>query len=225
MNPIPPFQIRKEAWIWLIVILPVIVFMIVHKRLPDKIPSHYNLQGRADAYQSPLAFLLFAGGTNLFIYFLLLFVPRIDPKKASYPLFAKTYYIIRIVVHLVMTAIFCLSLMAALGTVMNIPRLIPLAVLLLFTVLGNYLGNVRPNWFVGIRTPWTLSNETVWRKTHQLGGRLMFFSGLTGFILALFASQSFLNVIVIAAVVIGAIVPAVYSYFEYRKIENSNTNS
>jgi uncharacterized membrane protein len=213
------FRIKREIWLWLILAAPLILFMALHSRLPDKIPSHFDMRGHANAYMSPGSFILVMTAISVFLYLLTLVLPMIDPKKANYILFAKTYEIIRIMVLLVFTAITCLSLLIAIGISVNITRIIFLIILLLFMVMGNFLSNVRPNWFIGIRTPWTLSSESVWKKTHQFGGKLMFFAGLAGFICCIFLPD--ILMIWIFSILVGgaSLIPVVYSYIIYRKEE------
>jgi immunity protein, SdpI family len=219
------FQFKKEIWIWLILLIPFIAFTILQKKLPENMPTHFDAYNHVNGYMHPLQFILLIGGINILLYLLLIFLPLIDPKRANYYLFSKAYFVIRLSVSLMLAAPACFNMIYATGDHINIVKLIILIVLFFFIVFANYMGNIRPNWFVGIRTPWTLSNETVWRKTHQLSGRLLFFSALAGFIFELFINGINPVFVVYPVVTIGLIIPAVYSYFEYKKItKNSSLN-
>ncbi|MHB1921764.1 MAG: SdpI family protein [Chitinophagaceae bacterium] len=218
------FTLKKEMGIWMILALPLVVFMVFRHQLPARIPSHFDFRGHADAYMRPIPFLLTMTGTSLFLYFLFLLLPRIDPKKSNYLLFQKTYYLIRVLVHLLLSSLSILSMAIALGILLNGTRLFFLILMFFFIILGNYLGHIRPNWFVGIRTPWTLSNETVWKKTHQLGSKLMFFSGLVGFMLCLFLAPALLPNVLLTIILFSVLVPVVYSFLVSRKMKVQDEN-
>lgn len=215
------FQFRKEIWLWLIMFLPVLVFLFVDHRLPPRMAIHFDFRGRPNGFMAPGPFMLEMEGIGLGIYLLLLFVPRIDPKKQNYALFAKTFFIFRATILLINAAITCLILMMGVGMIIHIGRITILLISLLFMVLGNYMSNIRPNWFVGIRTPWTLSSEKVWKKTHQLGGRTFFFAGLVGFILSLFLPNHVLLLAFPVLIGVAVLTPIIFSYLSYRKEANS----
>ncbi len=103
-----------------------------------------------------------------------------------------------------------------LGYPVKVDRFMPIGIGLLFIVLGNYLTRVEPNWFIGIRTPWTLSSDTVWRKTHRTGGWLMV---VGGFVLAasVFLPQGAFLPLLIAAILIVAVIPVVQSYILWKR--------
>ena len=90
-----------------------------------------------------------------------------------------------------------------------------------FAALGNYFQTIRPNYFIGIRTPWTLENEQVWRETHQLGGKISMIGGLLMMPLYFVSNQYFQAFAFIALVIVIALVPVVYSYIRYRAISNN----
>jgi uncharacterized membrane protein len=97
-------------------------------------------------------------------------LPKVDPRRENYAKFLSTYWLIANAVIVFMLIAHGMIIATGLGYSVKIDRLMPIGVGLLFIVLGNYLTRVEPNWFVGIRTPWTLSSDTVWRKTHRMGG-------------------------------------------------------
>jgi uncharacterized membrane protein len=92
----------------------------------------------------------------------------------------------------------------------------------LFAMLGNYFQTVRPNYFIGIRTPWTLENEQVWKNTHRLGGRLWIVGGFLIAILAFFINNNHLFSIIFGVIIsLIVIVPVVFSYTEFKKEKNT----
>lgn len=184
-------------------------------QLPDRLPIHWNIHGEVDGWGNKFMGLLFMPFLVLGLYLLLLLLPLIDPGKANYQNFQKVYGIIRIVFVAYMAAIYAATLVAAFGHSVNMTTVILPLVGVLFIVLGNFLGKIRPNWFVGIRTPWTLSSQLSWDKTHRLAGWLFMLMGLLFFPVALIQTTwSLIAMLVIDAICVTWMV--VYSYLVYR---------
>ena len=133
--------IKKEAPFWLIMLAPVVYMFLVWDRLPDELPSHWNIRGEVDGYSPAWVLPLM----NLGIYLLLLVLPKFDPRKKNYDIFSSSYYKIRLGVTTFLSLILALLIAVAQGANLPVPRLILICVLLLFAFLGNYLGTVRPN--------------------------------------------------------------------------------
>lgn len=196
--------------------------LLLYGRLPDPMPIHWNLAGQPDnfadrAYGAFLLPLTAAG-----VYLLMLVIPHLDPRRASYERFAGTYRILRSGIVLFMVFMQLVTFYSVLrgGNMLN-SNLVILAVGLLFVLLGNYMPRVRSNWFVGIRTPWTLSNEKVWRKTHQLGGRLFVLTGVL-LMASMVLPPSYSMAVILGSVVTCALIPIIYSYWVYRQVHNES---
>lgn len=217
------FNLKREWILWIIILLPVILYLFLLHQLPALIPVHYNAAGKPDTYATPIKFLTNLVPENMVLYLVFFILPRIDPKKKNYFFFTRAYFFIRFAVHFFLSALACISLLSATGWKLNVPRLITLGVMILFSILGNYMISIKPNWFVGIRTPWTLSNPKVWRKTHIWGGRLMFITGIIGFILILILPPSASPVVVFVAVGILVCFAFLYSYILYKRMPEKNT--
>ncbi len=136
---------------------------------PERIPVHWDLSGQPDRYGGKFEGLLLLPPTALGLYLLLLLLPRIDPRRANYARFRGAYFVLRVAILMFLVLIY--------GFVLLWTRRIRLDVLVirilvgrLLVVMGVVMGRVQPNWFVGIRTPWTLSSDLSWRETHRLGG-------------------------------------------------------
>lgn len=138
------------------------------------------------------------------------------------PLSRKAYVIIWAGTHVVMSIGPVCMLLAA-GS-LNMGRLIPQFIFVFLAVCGNLMYNVKPNYFFGIRTPWTLKNETVWRKTHRLGGVVLFLAGITGFILSLFVDKEQLFAMMIMVILIPTTITIIYSYYIYKKTIHQTTD-
>lgn len=150
---------------------------------------------------------------NLFVYRLYAVMYRYSEEK---PLSRKAYMVIWMGTHIIVSIGPLCSLLAA-GK-LDAGRMIPQFVLVFLAICGNLMYNLRPNMYLGIRTPWTLKNETVWRKTHRLGGVMLFVFGVAGFIGTLLADAQQIHFILVAVVLISTLIPAVYSYIIYEKL-------
>ena len=213
---------KKEAIIWLILLLPFIYAFIVWSKLPDLVPTHFNVKGEPDDYSKKAFALLLLPVMNVIIYFILFFIPHIDPRKKNYAFFGSSYQNIRLLIHLFFVGIFIFITQTTSGGEPLKLNAFFSVMLLFFALLGNYMRTVRSNFFVGIRTPWTISNDVVWRKTHELGGRIWFYSGIILAIVVFFLPQTAATIVMFCGVFFMVMIPVVYSYLEYRKINKDS---
>jgi uncharacterized membrane protein len=207
---------KNEALILSILISPLLFLMINWGDFPDSIPIHFNIKGVPDRYGSKAFGLLLIPGLNIGLYFLFLIIPKIDPSRKNYEKFIGVFRVIRTAIHIFLTFVFGIIAAFSLGYHFNISLLIFYGVLLLFLVMGNYLGSVQHNYFIGVRTPWTLANDQVWRKTHRLTAKLWVSSSILVMIILPFISRLELLVPVFIAIIAG--VPVIYSYIIFRKM-------
>lgn len=183
--------------------------------LPDTVASHFDIHGRPNGWIQKTIFYSVMIGSNVFIYFLLTFLPFIDPFKRKIEARFKNILFFRDVFLIFFVIIFSLSLQAARERTLNVD-LFGIAFGLLFIVIGNYMPKIPQNWFVGIKTPWTISSEVVWKKTHILGGWLFILAG----VFYLFCVALKINsVISLSVMVITPLISVPYSFFLYKKIE------
>jgi uncharacterized membrane protein len=200
---------------------------VLYRLLPAQVPVHWNFAGHADRYGSKLELVLFGPLGIACIWALLLVLSRIDPRRAedrlSEPSDVGTtdkegsYWT---VIHLVVVALALLHgaiLLAASGVVSGPNRVIAVALALLLLLPGNFMGRLRPNWFVGIRTPWTLASDEVWRRTHRLAAALMVGGGLLLLPLALLLPAMQAMVAALVVTLLATLGPAVWSYFAWQK--------
>lgn len=175
-------------------------------------PIHFNMDGDPNGYGSKLVFILLPLGT----YFLMLALPFIDPRKSNYEIFSETYFKLRIVLGLFIGLINTAIIYNMLHNVEKMGLFVPISVFLLFTLIGNYMGTVRQNYFIGIKVPWTLNSEEVWTRTHKMAGKLWFWSGIVGVASLFVVKDPILVMIPILLIII--VVPVIYSYIIYQKI-------
>jgi uncharacterized membrane protein len=183
--------------------------------VPERIPVHWNLQGEVDRYGGKFTGLLLLPLATLGLYALFLVLPRFDPGRANYRTFAGAYNVIRIALVAFLAALYTATVLAAFGQPIDIGTFISLAIGGLFLVLGNVMGKIRPNWFVGVRTPWTLSSKLSWTRTHRAAGWLFIALGPLIALSGLLRSQwFFFATLVVGGAGLATLV--VYSYLVYR---------
>ncbi len=207
----------RSRWFGLVIAaVAVAVSIWAYPQLPPTVATHWNLRGTPDGFSSralavaiiPVVILVMTGLFNV--------LPRLDPRRENYAKFIGTYWLIANAVIAFMLIAHGMIIASGLGYSLKIDRLMPIGVGVLFIVLGNYLTRVEPNWFVGIRTPWTLSSDTVWRKTHRTGGWLMVIGGFVVGASAFLRHGAFLPLF-ITAIVIMAVIPIVQSYILWKR--------
>jgi len=200
------------AWSWL--------------RIPEgaSIPVHWGINGEADRYGGKFEGLLLLPVITLLAALLLSLIPRIDPRGENIARSAKAYKSIWFVTLLFMLAIYVMSILAALGWAINMGRIIGPALGILFIILGNYMGKIRSNYTVGIRTPWTLASELSWNKTHRLGGKLFVALGLLVLVMALFGQGALTFYVLLAGLLITLITLFAYSYIVWKSDPANSPN-
>jgi len=210
-------DLKKDWIIVLLIVASFIMSIYFYPSLPDKVPNHWNINGEIDGYTNRFwgAFGMPLLNAGLYIIFVVL--PYIDPRRKNYESFSSTYRFIRYLMHIFFIGLQIVIFMAALGSPINTSTIVPISVSLIFVFFGNVMGRVKHNYFVGIRTPWTLANEEVWRKTHRLAGPMWVAGGILGIVSSLINSniggKFFFGIIMVIA-----IAPMIYSYIAYRKI-------
>jgi len=182
---------------------------------PDRIPVHWNIAGQVDRWGSRFEGLLAIPLLSLGIYLLMVLLPRIDPGRANYDAFSGPYSTLRLLVLAVMAVIYGLVHLWMRGVPVDIGVWVPLVVGAMFVVIGNLLGKVRPNWFVGIRTPWTLSSKLAWTRTHRAGAWFFIVAGLL-FMATAFAHAPWVVIGVFVVLFAGVAALTVYSYLVWR---------
>ena len=156
-------------------------------------------------------------GVNIFIYFILSNVYRIDPKKYATENRERLSKL-AFAVSVFMSGILCVIIYSTTHPTIGFSiRLVLAGVGLLFCIIGNYMTNIKPNYFAGFRLPWTLENETNWRKTHHLGGKLWFAGGLVIALVSLFVPEKAAYTVFITLTMVITLIPIVYSFLLYRK--------
>lgn len=197
----------------LTIIVTLMVTLGVYPQLPEQIPTHWNISGEIDSYapKATGAYLLPGILTGIVILFEI--VPAIDPKKKKYDLFAPEWNLIKTGFTFFFAVLQGIVLYASLYPQTDIlPVLFPVMGVL-FVFIGNYLSKIRQNFFLGVKVPWTLSDEDNWNKTHRYAGRTLVAAGavtmLGGSLLRPYPELIF------AVIMTGSLLPVLYSYLLY----------
>jgi len=210
--------LKKEWFILVLLLLPFAVSAVLWSQLPELVPIHFNFRGEVDRWGPKWknAFLLPAIGVG--IYLSMLITPLLDPKK-KIAIHQKAMFATRIAISLFFAGMYALMMAKSLDVKLDMRVWLQAGIGVLFLVFGNYMGAIKHNYFIGIRTPWTLESAEVWKKTHRLGGKVFVVSGL---LILLFAFVPGLNVphFLTVLVVVSALIPSVYSWFAYRAIKS-----
>lgn len=215
------FNIRKEWPFWLIIIAPLIYILAMWGRIPQTVPMHFGIDGEPDGWGAKET-LFILPGVNIFIYLLLFYLPAFDPKRKDKPFPEGSFYKIRLATTAFLSII-CgfITYVSITGSKVSMHWL-PALIFLLLALLGNFMINIKPNWFIGIRTPWTLSNDNVWRKTHQVGGRVWFYGGLVGLACSLFLKPEYTMGLLVAFALGSALIMVGYSFWLYKQETAAN---
>lgn len=172
----------------IIVVAAVLVSAVMYPQLPERFPTHWNGSGQVNGWSSRfwgawMMPLLLAG-----TWVIMRAIPHIDPRKENYAKFKGAYETMIIAIMLVLLGIHITVLMAATGRDVSLARVVPTGIGALFFVLGTMLPKIQPNWFMGIRTPWTLSSDLAWKRTHHVGGYVFMAIGALTIATSLIAS-------------------------------------
>ncbi len=185
--------------------------------LPDPAPIHWGISGQPDGFGSPWVLALLGPGVAVGLTALLASLPLLGPFRSNFERFRVTYGRICVLMAAMCLGLQLVLLLNAAGTGLSVGRGLSLILGLAIACLGNWMGKLRRNFYVGIRTPWTLANDVVWERTHRLGGRLFVASGIAAAMAAMFLPDVACFFVLMGGLVGSALVAAVYSLVCYRK--------
>ena len=189
---------------------------LAYTHLPNSIPTHWDAHGNVNGWSEKWTLFVIEPGMMTVILLIFLALPWLSPKHFEVDSFRSTYSYIMVIILAMLAYVHALVLAAGLSWRIDVGRAIEGGVCLLFALLGNVLGKVRRNFYVGIRTPWTLANEQVWNATHRLGAKTFFAGGLLGLIAVILGAPFWLP---ITAIVAAALIPVIYSLTFYKQLE------
>jgi len=209
---------RKHILLMGIILIVQFAFTLaVYSRLPERVPVHFGLSGEPDAYGSKLVLALLVPLLSVALGGLLAVLPVLGPHRANFERFRITYGRIGVTVLGTLATIHGILMFKALGADFNVGSAVCMVGGVVVALLGNWMGKLRRNFYVGIRTPWTLASEDVWRRTHRLGGKLMVVAGVIGGAAGALAPPRVGLIVLIASLLAASGWALVYSYVIYRK--------
>jgi len=207
----------KESILWILMLLPFVYLSTIWTELPARIPTHFDLGGNPNGWSDKNGLIYLLASLGIGTYLVMLLIPRFDPRKKIQQMGEK-YYSLRVLMTIFMTLISVYILYSGNGNKIN-PNLLIGLIGAFYAVFGNYLQTVKPNYFIGFRTPWTLENEQTWKRTHRLAGHMWLLGGLLIVITSFTLNNNIaLGIIFATITLIIVIVPVIYSYLEFKKI-------
>jgi uncharacterized membrane protein len=214
MNPVRSLLLSA-----LFLLMLLAAYLWLRAQMPALIPTHWNAQGQINGYSTPLKAVIVPMAIIAGLALLTMLLPAISPRGYAIKPFASVFTI-------VMLAVQAFVVFGAIGMLLNgagHPMRQPLATLvgvgLLCMVIGNYMGKLQKNFFAGIRTPWTLANDEVWERTHRMAGWMFMLAGLVTVVAALAGAPLMVAIYVPVA---AALIPAIYSYFIYQRVQDKS---
>lgn len=209
-----------------VVLVMLLMSLYAWQRLPAdvQIPVHWNAVGEVDRYGGRFEGLFLLPLITLGIAVLFYALPWLDPRGANIRRSGKAYRILWLVMLLFFLIMHTVTLLAVLGSPINMSRVLLPALGMLFMVLGNYMGKIRRNYLMGIRTPWTLDNDVVWDRTHRLGGKLFMLSGALTLLAGLFMPPFWGFVVLSVSMGAAVLIVLIYSYRVWRQ-ETAHTST
>jgi uncharacterized membrane protein len=217
-------SLRSELLPVIILVSALAASLYFYGHFPEKVAGHWNFAGQVDRYTGKAEGAFAIPILLIVMYVMFLILPILDPKKERYAEFDHYYKLFRTAILAILFVVYVASGLFNLGYPIKIGYVVSGSIGLLFIVLGNFMGKIKNNWFMGIRTPWTLSSENVWNKTHRLGGKLFVVYGLLMIVTPYLPEALGVSLFILGAimVVLGTMG---YSYWEYRKEQDSKSNN
>ncbi|MGB9479442.1 MAG: SdpI family protein, partial [Candidatus Acidiferrum sp.] len=208
---------RKYYLVGMLLTAAVLVATVVaYPYLPSSVATHWNMQNQPNGYSPKWTLFLIGPGFMAGMMLLMHLLPWLSPKNFEVDKFRSTYLQIMLMLVAMVAYFYAVILWAGVGHPLNVGRAVVGGVCLLFSLLGNLMGKVRRNFYIGVRTPWALANERVWNATHRFAAKTLVAGGLVG--LALTAAG--LNGRPVMAVLLaGAFIPVLYSLVFYKHLE------
>lgn len=208
-------QIRADIISFIFVITTIVVAAVLYTSLPEQIPIHWNARGEIDNYMNKPWGVLLLLAMPIVIHIIMKLIPVISPRGFRTDNFADVVNVFQVTLVGFMSIVAVLVLLEAYGQDVRINELIIAGTGLLLVIFGYYMGRIKKNFFIGIRTPWTLASDVVWDRTHRFGGWLFMLGGVIIWGGALMR----LPIAGTVGVAIGILlIPVVYSYFLYRRL-------
>lgn len=194
----------------------IFITALVYRRLPDLIPTNWGYDGNVT--YSPKNQIWICSGLLPLLAVLFDFMPNIDPRRGNYAKFSTYYDSFCVFMQIFLLLMLGITLSESFypGHI-SVGKIVAVIIGVLFMFLGNIMPKIKSNFYMGLRTPWTLSDEEIWRKTHRLGGKTMFFAGVFSLLLGWPLAGNGTSVIIIALLLLSVLIPGLMSFLWWRK--------
>lgn len=216
----PRSRLPISKVVFALIIFLYIIGFIMYPRLPDMVPSHWNVSGEVDGYMPKKFYVIFFPSLTLGLYLLMSLAPIMDPRPESYNKFRGVFEGFRIILVLVFTVIYIATLLFALGMPISIAKIINLSLGIMFIFIGNYFGKIRHNYTFGIKTPWTLANEEIWNKTHRVSGPLWVAVGFIWIFSIFLLTEKLAFSVNMVALLLASGFGFIYSFILFKQLKN-----
>jgi len=193
--------------------------LMLYSQLPEQVPTHWNIHGKVDSYGSRETAVFLMPGISLLMLGLFLGLNWLSPRQFKLDTFRRTWEFLTFLIIALLTYDHIIFLLAARGWLIDLNRAMLGGLFLFIALLGNVLGRVRRNFWIGIRTPWTLASERVWNNTHRMAARLFVAAGVLGFIAAMMGMHP---LVCFGALIAAVLIAVGYSLFDYKRLERQN---
>jgi len=217
-NPIKP-SFKTEWFSLSLILLSLILAAYFYQNFPAVVPTHWGINGEANGFSGPLVAAILVPLMMIALYVIFLVMPYIDPRKDQYENFASIYHNFKDLIIAFLFALYLLTGLSGLGYKVDISFYLPIMVGVLFIVIGLLMRKVKMNWFVGVRTPWTMSSEAVWEKTNKFSSWVFGVSGLVMAATVLVGAQIKIILFVVSIAFMVFALP-IYSYIIFIKEKN-----
>lgn len=208
---------RKSTLAILIIIIALFVIAItIYPILPGQLASHWNATGEVNGYMGKFWALFLVPFISIVLFMVFFLIPKIDPLKENIGKFRVSFDRFVVVIELFLFYVYVLTIFWNLSLKFNMTLALLPAMAVLFYYIGVMTEKSKRNYFIGIRTPWTLSSDEVWDKTHALGGKLFKVAGVASLAGLLFPKIAFYFILV--PILASAIISIIYSYIIWKKI-------
>lgn len=202
-----------------LVVLGLVVVAALYSRMPDPVPTHWGIHGEVNGWMPKPWGPFLLPLTNLGLLVMMLLLPRISPRGFEVDRFAGALSKITLGIVAFMFGITVIASLAAIGVAIDMNLMVSVGCGALFVVIGNFMGKLTKNFFIGIRTPWTLASDEVWLRTHRLGGKLFVAAGLASIAGALLGHGI---VTLVASLVVVSLTTIIYSYVVHERLNGTS---
>lgn len=206
---------KSEVAILGLILLSFVLAVYFYPQMPERMASHWNARGEVDGYMSKFWGVFLMPSLFLGLGILFFAIPRIDPLKTNIEKFKKHFDSFIIIFFIIMLFVYLQTILWNLGVEISPNLIFPIALGPLLFYTGILCEKAKRNWFIGIRTPWTLSNEKVWDKTHKIGGKLFKITGVITLFGVFF--QRHASLFILIPVILVSLYTIIYSYIVYQK--------